>query len=113
MLGWLFGRRALDPVPLVLYARRDSPAARDMREEIERARLSWPYSLTEIDVSRDPELLARFHRSLPVLWIGGQKAFEGRMNAGDFTRKFEELARRWWRARSLARDMAATRGVTP
>jgi hypothetical protein len=109
MLGWLLGRRVLDPVPLVLYSRRGSAAALDVRDEIERARLAWPYSLTEIDVTRDAELLAQFGERLPVLWIGGQKAFEGRVNAADFTRRFEELAQRWWRARSLARDMAASR----
>lgn len=110
MLGFLFKRRLLDPVPLVLYARRGSPAALDMREEIERARLGWPYSLTEVDVTRDPELLERFGAKLPVLWIGGKKVFEGRMSAGEFVRAFEELAPRWWRARSLERDMARSRG---
>jgi hypothetical protein len=109
MWRWLLGKRALDPVPLVLYVRSGSAAARDVKDEIARARLAWPYSLTEVDVVEEPELAAEFGARLPVLWIGGQRTFEGRINASDFTRRFAELAPRWWRARSLELDLAASR----
>ncbi len=107
MFDWIFNRLERPPVPLVLYGRKRCAACVDMKDEIRRARLEWPYSLTEIDVEHDRELEREFGASIPILWIGGRQAFKVRMNAADFEKKFEALAIEWWRARALSEDIAA------
>ena len=41
-------------------------------EEIRRARRAETFSLAEVDIDTDPELTARFGRSIPVLEIAGR-----------------------------------------
>lgn len=107
MLGWLFGGRRRPVVPLVLYTRRGCGLCEQMKEEIALAHLSAPWSLTEVDVDQDPELCARYGDSVPVLWIGGRKAFQGRLHPGELAKRFEKMAAAYWRASAVAEDIAA------
>jgi len=61
-----------------------------MKAELGRAALP-PFVLEELDITRDPELLARHGLSIPVLAIEGRAAFKGRLTAAELERK---LARR-------------------
>ena len=88
---WL-RNRARTRVPLVLYARANCPLCDEMKEQIERARVSRPFDLTQVDIAADPELEARYGLSIPVLAIAGRAAFKGRMTVDDFERKFERRA---------------------
>jgi glutaredoxin len=95
MLGKLLSRlrRARrPPLALVLYTKRDCPLCDEMKHELGRARVPFPFRLTEVDIEREPELLARHGRSLPVLEIAGRVAFKGRLTAADLERR---LARAW------------------
>ena len=71
-----------------LYSRSDCPLCDEMRAEIGRARLSGPCTLDVVDIGTDPELEARFGRSIPVLEIAGRVAFKGRLTAPELERKF-------------------------
>lgn len=110
MLERLFRRRARPAVPLVLYTRPNCGLCEEMKREIARARVSSPYTVSEVDISQDPALEEEHGQSIPVLLIGGRKAFKGRLTAADFARKFERLASEWERARALAESIDATRG---
>jgi glutaredoxin len=77
-----------EPVELRLYTRADCPLCDTMKAELARARVRPPFRLVEIDVERDPELLARHGTSIPVLEIGGRPAFKGRLTAAEFERKY-------------------------
>ncbi len=95
MLRRLFGRRSSPspaPVPLVLYTRGGCHLCEEMKREIARARLDAPHALREVDIDRDPELVRRFDRSVPVLEIAGRIAFKGRLSAAELERKFARLA---------------------
>ena len=87
------------PVPIVLYTRPGCHLCDEMKAEIAAARLGWPYELSEIDIEGDPALLREHGESIPVLEIGGQWAFAGRLERGELRRAFERLAAEWLRAR--------------
>jgi hypothetical protein len=111
MWAWLLGRRDPASVPLVLYSRPGCHLCDEMEEEVRRARVSFPWTLTKVDISRDPALEAQYGQSIPVLWIGGRKAFKGRMSAVEYVRKFERLAQEWQRAKELNQLIEPTRGA--
>jgi len=95
-------RRA--PVPLRLYTRPGCHLCSVMKDQIARARLSAPHVLEEVDIDRDPELVRRHGRSIPVLEIGGRPAFKGRMELADFERKFARRARELREGRPEGRE---------
>jgi hypothetical protein len=52
-------------------------------------RLDCPFELEEVDVTGDPELEARYREWLPVVEIGGERAFVYYVDAGAFRRKVQ------------------------
>lgn len=89
-----------EPIPLVLYTRRDCHLCEAMKAEMARARIGDPYSLEEVDIDGDEELVRAHGRSIPVLEIGGRTAFKGRLTATDFERRFARLAADYRSARA-------------
>ncbi len=86
-------RKKTEPLALVLYTRASCPLCDVMKVEIERARLGGACTLKEVDIDRDPELVERYGRSVPVLEIGGRAAFKGRCTAEEIARKVERALR--------------------
>ncbi len=81
------------PLELVLYTRAGCHLCDEMLLEIERARLGGRCVLRQVDVDADPELAARYGRSIPVLALAGRPAFKGRLTAADLRRKVERTLR--------------------
>jgi len=98
MLERLPGRRPRPPVPLVLYTRPGCHLCDEMKAEIAAADLPGPYELVEVDIDADRELKRRYGLSIPVLSIGGEPAFEGRLERGELRRTFRRRAAEWYRA---------------
>ena len=109
MLAWLQSLFRRQGVPLVLYTRADCGLCDEMKAEIARAGLGQRAELREVDVAGDPELEARYGRSLPVLTIGGRLAFKGRLTAGELARKFERLGAEWRRAHTFEQALREVR----
>jgi Glutaredoxin-like domain (DUF836) len=42
---------------------------------LERVRAEMPFELEEIDITGDPELESRYREWLPVVEVGGERAF--------------------------------------
>jgi hypothetical protein len=84
------GARAA-PVPMILYTRPGCGLCVEMKAEIERARLERPYTLTEVDIDGDEELVRRYGESIPVLTIAGKLAFKGRLSAAELRKKFQRI----------------------
>ena len=101
LLDKLLGRARPEPVPLTLYSRPGCHLCELMLAQIESARVSRPFRVTEVNIDTDPELQRRFSRSIPVLEIGGRVAFKGRLEAREFAAKFERLAGEWSRRAAL------------
>ena len=94
-LDKLLGRPRPQPVPLTLYSKPGCHLCEVMRSELERARVSRPFRITECNIEDDPQLQQRFGLSIPVLEIGGRVAFKGKLDARAFAEKFERLAVEW------------------
>lgn len=86
---WLSRWRApRTPVELRLYTKAGCPLCVEMKAALARARVEQPFRLVEIDIERDPELLARYGTSIPVLEIAGRAAFKGRLTVAEFERRY-------------------------
>lgn len=77
------------PIELTLFTRAGCHLCDAMKSEIARADVAHLYTLSEVDIERDPRLLERHARSIPVLEIAGRAAFKGRLTAAEFRRKLE------------------------
>lgn len=83
-------------MPLVLYSRPGCHLCEVMKDQLSAAELP-PYTLSEVNIESDPALEAEHGRSIPVLTIGGHKAFKGRLDPEQLPRKFARLAEAWAR----------------
>ncbi len=52
------------------------------------------YVLEEVNIETDPALIERYGLEIPVITINGVKAFKYRLNAAEFKRKIQRLARK-------------------
>ena len=76
----------------MLYTKRECPLCTELRQELARARLWPPWRLEEVDVERDPRLLARYGLSVPVLELEGRTLAKGRARAAELARRYARLA---------------------
>ncbi len=77
---------------MVLYTRAGCGLCEEMHAVVAETPLP-PHVLSLVDIASDPELLAAYGRSIPVLSIAGRVAFKGRLDARALQRKFARLAR--------------------
>lgn len=64
---------------LTLYGRPDCHLCDDMKDVVRPLARELRCTLTEVDISGDPTLEARFGLEIPVLLINGRKAFKYRV----------------------------------
>jgi hypothetical protein len=57
-----------------------------MKSLVERVGSSVPLEVTEIDITGDAELEARYGLEIPVLMVDGRKAAKYRVSEADFRR---------------------------
>jgi glutaredoxin len=74
---------------LTLYTRLDCHLCEEMKEVVAVVAKEFPYTLTEIDISGNPELEDRFGLEIPVLFINGRKAFKYRVTARELRKKLK------------------------
>jgi glutaredoxin len=67
-------------IQLVLYTRADCPLCHEMQAVIERVAREMPLALELMDVDGDPALAAAYGHEVPVLLVGGRRAFVGRVD---------------------------------
>ena len=84
---------------VTLYSRPGCCLCDDMKATVAEVRADTAFSLTEIDISAQPELEARFGQDIPVLFVNGRKAFKYRLTA-------RALRRRLHRSGAAARGLA-------
>ena len=71
---------------VVLYGKAGCCLCDDARAAIETVRTRRPFDLTEVDVSLDPVLHARYGERIPVVVVNGVEAFELGVNAAELER---------------------------
>jgi len=66
-------------IRLTLYSRIDCPLCEEMREVVDLVAREVPLSLDVVDVDSDAALVAAYGDEVPVLCVGGRKAFAVRV----------------------------------
>ena len=61
---------------VTLYSRPGCHLCDDARAALERVRESAPFALTEVDITADDELHARYLERIPVVALDGEELFE-------------------------------------
>ena len=69
---------------LILYTKPDCHLCDEMKREIQRAGCPELYTLDEVNIETDPELLAQYRYEIPVLLIEGVEAFKHRLASEEF-----------------------------
>ena len=74
-------------VEVVLYTAQGCHLCERARATLEEARAELGFDLEEVDIGGDPELEARYREWLPVVEIGGERAFVYFVDAAALRRK--------------------------
>ncbi len=72
---------------VTLYSRPGCCLCDDMKAIVAEVQADTAFTVTEIDISAQPELEARFGQDIPVLFINDSKAFKYRLTAGALRRR--------------------------
>jgi glutaredoxin len=72
------------PPEVILYTRRGCHLCDDVKIALARLSRQAAFTLREIDIDSDPELVRQFNDEVPVVFVGGSKAFKYHLNEGEF-----------------------------
>ena len=75
------------PIALTLYSRPGCHLCDEMKEIAYPVAKELGCSVTEVDISVDPELEARYGAEIPVLLVNGRKAFKYRLAERDLRKR--------------------------
>ena len=78
-------------IEVVLYGKAGCHLCEEARAEVDRARARHPFALTEVDVSLDPVLHARYGERIPVMMVAGSEEFEFHVDADELTRLLDTV----------------------
>ena len=85
-------KEVVTTVQVVLYSRPGCHLCEEMKAEINSSGCVELYTLEEVDIESDPELLARYQFEIPVLCINGVEAFRHRLPLDEFKAYVTALA---------------------
>jgi glutaredoxin len=72
---------------VVIYSRPGCHLCDEAKQAIEAARCQDKYTLDEINIESDPDLLRRYQYDIPVITIDGVEAFKHRLDPEAFREK--------------------------
>ena len=70
-----------------IYTKRDCCLCDEAKAVLARVRTDLPFELSEIDIEGDPALMERFRTEIPVIFVGGRKAFKYRVDEQELRRR--------------------------
>ena len=76
---------------VVLYGKAGCHLCEEARAEIDAVRARRAFALTEVDVSLDPVLHARYGERIPVVSVAGVDAFEYFVDAAELERLLDTV----------------------
>ena len=79
---------------VVLYSKPGCHLCEEMKAEMSKAGCADLYSLEEINIENDAELLARYRFEIPALFINGVEAFRHRLLAEEFKARVTAMVSR-------------------
>ena len=71
---------------VIIYTRRGCHLCDEAKQAIQAARCPDEYTLNEIDIESDSNLLERYRHDIPVITINGVEAFRHRLTPEEFRR---------------------------
>ena len=81
----------MQPTPtkaqVIIYSRPGCHLCDEAKQAIERAGCQNEYTLEEINIESDPDLLNRHQYDIPVVTINGVEAFRHRLTAEEFRKR--------------------------
>jgi glutaredoxin len=77
-------------VQVIIYTRRGCHLCEEARGEILKAGRRDAYTLEEVDIETDPELVRRYGWEIPVVAIDGAIVFKYRVTADEFVRQIKQ-----------------------
>jgi glutaredoxin len=69
---------------VILYTRPGCHLCDDAKQAMQAADCDKEYTLVEINIESDPELLRRYQHDIPVITVDGIVAFRHRLTSGAF-----------------------------
>ena len=76
-------------VEVLLYTRAGCCLCDEAKKLIQELQKQARFEFREIDIDQDPELRERYNEEVPVVFIGGKKAFKYRIDPRQFLRRLE------------------------
>ncbi|MGN6380232.1 MAG: glutaredoxin family protein [Gaiellales bacterium] len=74
-------------VEVLVYRGRGCHLCDEAIELLERERPRLGFSLTEVDITGDPQLEAAYREQIPVVLVNGRKAFKFRVDPAELERR--------------------------
>ena len=79
---------------VTVYSRPGCHLCDEAKQAIESAGCQSEYTLEEINIESDPDLLRRYQYDIPVVTINDDEAFRHRLTAVEFREKLRQLNRK-------------------
>jgi glutaredoxin len=76
-------------VDVVVYGAPDCGLCEDAKRVLAAQQAVLGFTLSEVDISGDEELERRFREEIPVVFVGGRKAFTYRVDALELARRVQ------------------------
>ncbi len=74
-------------VEVVVYTGRCCHLCDEAKAVLERERRRLGFALREVDITGDPELEAAYREEIPVVLVGGRRAFKFRVDPVELERR--------------------------
>jgi glutaredoxin len=78
---------------VIIYSRPGCHLCDEAKANIRLAACPDEYTLEEINIETDPDLLRRYQYDIPVITIDGTEAFRHRLSSEDFQKRLKSGAR--------------------
>ncbi|HEY0754244.1 MAG TPA: glutaredoxin family protein [Ktedonobacteraceae bacterium] len=80
-------------IAVTFYTKAGCHLCEEARELLEEIAAESAYTLTEIDIRRDPAVFAMYRYRIPVIVLDGETLLEGRIDAQELARAFQQKKR--------------------
>ena len=82
--------RTSNKAQVIIYSRPNCHLCEEAKQAMVEADCDEDYTLSEVNIENDPELLRRYRYDIPVIMIDGVEAFRHRLTADEFRRRIRK-----------------------
>ncbi len=79
---------------VIIYSRPGCHLCEEAKAAMRAASCEGEYTLDEVNIENDPELLERYKDDIPVITFNGVEAFRHRVKSDEFAKALLQVARR-------------------